>query len=279
MRVTYELEVLRDGSDPAVGEEVTNLGVIDVEGAVVDVDWDLATRRLTRVRIAISGLPLCRDPVSGSVLSRTPKIEARAFAAASYVANLLRVETGLDGIDPFAVVNGSPSITAETREEEEELANSLRTVSTSISFSYSVYCLLRQTDWERWAALAADARVRNALANYAEGFRVQSPFLRFEQFYKVLDHFFPTLDGERLDAAVAAHLATHDLGITQDTITALRELRIRSMHAVPRKAGLHLSPHQLSSLREVAANLSKMQHVAEQLLRHPPAEIGTGPQR
>lgn len=268
MKAIYDFEVTGEGPAPAVSEH-TFLNPIEIDEVRIDLTWDAESRQLTHVKLTISGVEIRRDPITKSILSTYPELEAKAFSAASFVANVLRVETGHDGVDPFAVVGEDPTLHAETPEEEQVLASEPRTVRRSMGIQYNTRKLLAASEWQHWGQSVADKRVRKALTSYAEGIRVQSPFLRYEQFYKVVEHFYPNKQGKELDSAVGRHLTALDPSLQEGVIRRLRELRNRIVHSEP-SAGPHLSPQHRDDIREVTAEIPQLQHVAQQLLLHPP---------
>ncbi len=211
-------------------------------------EWEVEDNRLTALRLILSGMTLERDAATGAILMTTPAIEQAAFHAASLVANCLFVQTGIDALDPYAVVQQSPQdIGPETPEEEWEFEqNSRRRVQISLRLGWAIRGTFDPTSYPRWLASSA------ALASFADGLRIQSPFARYEQLYKIVKHFFEE-NGANLDRAVSAHASRFNPSFREQDIKHLRAVRIRSMHPRSHKMGAHLNPESVRDLKEVTA--------------------------
>lgn len=269
MKVTYRIEA-NPLESSTVTVDVNDFDRIEIGGVWVDVECDPDSRQLIAVDLTIPEQAIRRDPDSNAIVTVTTESESRAFSAASYVANVLRIETGADLIDPYQVVNSSPRIIPENQDEEREIAGSLSQVVASRNVLWSVRRNLSATDWQRWKDVASSQQALTAVAHYADGLGITSPFAKYEQFFKVFEVFFPDLRGKKLDGAVSKHLTTYDESITLDMFTFHRELRIRSVHAEPHKGSRHLSSHRFDDILTLTAALPQLQRLAWLMLQHPP---------
>jgi hypothetical protein len=231
---------------------------INIDNA--DVSWDISSEgKLNTVVLRIPGQPLRFDD-RGVILSTYPELESHAYRLSTYIANCLFKQTGFDAIDPETVLLRTPELRAETAEEEDMLAHRRRTVGASRRVSYSVRGRFEPHEYPTLFKHSA------ALALYTDGLRVISPFQRYELFYKVIEYYFPH-EGEALDNAVATHALPFDARFNRSQIETLRHLRNRSIH--PRAYRGHVNPETLDAIREVRANLSLVQELANLLLQHP----------
>ncbi len=110
----------------------------------------------------------------------------------------------------------------------------------------------------------------NALANFADGLRVTNPILKYEQFYKVLEHSFSErniVGNNALDKAVATYVTTFDSQFDECAVRRLRNVRNRCVH--PRQAN-HINPQNFSAVEELRSTLPAMEGLARILIEHPP---------
>jgi hypothetical protein len=231
---------------------------IEIDGA--KVSWEVSTEsKLDTIVLRISGQPLQFDE-RGVILSTYPKLESLAYRLSTYLANCLLRQTGFDAIDPELVFLRTPELRAETPDEEEKLANSPRTVGTSVRLLWNVRGIFEPNEYPALFKHSA------ALALYADGLRVTSPFQKYELFYKVIEYFFPE-QGKDIDSALSAYALPYDDRFSTSQIETLRHLRNRIIH--PRAHHGHASPEALDALREIRGNLRLVQELANLLLRHP----------
>jgi hypothetical protein len=254
VEIVYQL-LVKPEVDLPIRSSVKSLQIEDAK-----INWQISRgSKLNAVVLQISGQPLQFDE-RGVILSTYPELESLAYRLSTYIANCLFKQTGFDAIDPETVLLSTPELRAETADEEETLARCPRRVGTSRRATWSVRAVFKPDEYPAWY------RHSGALALYADGLRVTSPFQKYELFYKVIEYFFPQ-KGEPLDNAVAAHALPIDARFNRSKIEMLRNLRNRSAH--PRAHLGHVNPEALDALREIRANLYLVQELANLLLQHP----------
>ncbi len=251
-------------------------------GNGVRAEWEVNDNAVAAVHLILTGVTLKRG-ASGSITTNTDEIKSKTFYAINLIANNVLFQTGVDAFAPSKVIKGYPndmgnypsSIDPETDDEKKELnRDNRRTVGNSLPTSWRI---LGKFDSSMYLARVAHSA---GLANYADGIRAESPFVKYEQFYKVIEHFFPdpnrrhggALQGNELDRAVSAHMVRIDSRFTQSKVKKLREVRIRSMHAHPyNTVGSHLSPQNMQDTQTLVQALPDLQDLARLLLERPPS--------
>jgi len=231
---------------------------IQVDNATVE--WEVNSEgMLSTTVLRIAGQSL-RYNGKGAILSTYPELEFLAYRLSTYIANCVLKQTGFDAIDPEMVLRRTPDLYPETPDEEREFANRLTVVGTSAAIVYGVRANFEPDEYPNSFKHSA------ALALYADGLRVRSPFQQYELFYKVIEYFFKE-DGENLDKAVSNHALPYDAQFTKSQIEALRSLRNRSIHPHARKG--HVNPESVEAIRAVEANLHILRGLSNLLLEHP----------
>jgi hypothetical protein len=262
MRVEYRLDVV----PPLPVQAAVKPIIVDD----ISVSWEISEGKLTAICFTLCGGRLRRDRVSDSILTDFPELEPRAFQIASYVANRIFIQTTFDAIDPYVVVGKWHSeIEPETPAEQQEFErNPTRQIGKSLGLRFHVRGTFDPTSYtdrpEHWSALA----------NFSDALRVRSPFLKFEQLYKVVEHFAgkdsrgETKQGQDFDQAIFNHVINLDSSFSENEIKDLRELRIRSTHPENRK-GSHLNPQNIEDVRTIDQSLPRLKRLAELLLDNP----------
>ena len=274
MRVVYRLEAA--GGVPAEGQA----DPVDFPGGI-RAEWEVGEGYIAAIRLILSGITLQRGP-TGSIRTDTEEIKAKAYSAIGLIANNVFSQTGVDAFAPSKVIDGYPydmgnnpdDISPEGADEQKEFERDGRwRLGGSRTLKWRI---LGEFDPSAYAAKVAHSP---ALANFADGLRAESPFVKYEQFYKVVEHFFPdtakthggALEGPKLDRAVSAHISGMDARFTEDKVRELREVRIRSVHAHPyNTVGSHLSPQDIRDTRQVLERLPDLRDLARLLLENPP---------
>ena len=190
----------------------------------------------------------------------------------------MRFQTGFEAFDPYVVIGHSPDVSPETTEEEQEFKRARgQTRSTSAKQAVAL------TEPFNPSVYASHETHPDALASYADGLRAESPFLKYEQFYKVIEYFF---EGEQKgkrevdDNEVNAYVSNANpiLAATIGNFADLHDLRIRAIHMKPQAKRLkdktHLSPNSFQHIQEIVMALPKLQDLARLLLKNPPRNTG-----
>lgn len=224
------------------------------------VDWEADPEgKLSTVVLRISGQALKFDD-NGTIQSTYPELETFAYRLSNYIANSVLKQTGYDAIDPETVLQKTPEVHPETPDEEREFANRRRTVGTSVAMLYNVRAKFEPNEYPKSFKHSA------AVALYADGLRLRSPFQQYELFYKVIEYFFEE-NGSALDKSVSNHVLPHDARFSESQIEALRHLRNRSIHPRHRKG--HINPESVEAISEMEANLHLVRNLADLLLQNP----------
>lgn len=225
------------------------------------VDWESSenSNYLQSVIIKIPNLQIqhCDD---GLIMTVYPELYEQAFKIASYVANLILIQTCVDAIDPGIVLLGSPQVFPETPEEEKEFKNSLIQYSKALPISWTIMGKFQPSKYPTGFKHLA------AFAIFADALRAASPFQKFKQFYEVVEYFFPPNKG--MIKSISAHAFEHDKMFTEDKIKELKKIRDRCTH--PHRNKGHLHPGELLLIKEVKEKMAVMQSLAELLLNYPP---------
>lgn len=232
-----------------------------------EVRWEAdAENHLKEVVLVFSGWKIKRESKGTNVIPY-PELEDEMYAyrLGAYIANSILIQTGFDAIDPEKVLLEAPDIFPETAEEEmRESASGMRTL-----------------DWKKCTINVLDphgeflpkeypAGFGNsaAAANYADGLRVSSPILQYEQFYKVVEHFFKKKGGWN-NATISRYASQYNPKYDEAQIKKLKDLRHRCIHPHPHLNQRHANSEDIKSIREVKAALTDMRNLALLLLHHP----------
>lgn len=227
----------------------------------IHVELVSAHNVLSGVTFVVEGVQPEIDPNTNRVLTWIPDIEERVFALASYVADLILADSGVDAISPYQLVGNSAEVIAESPQEEAQLlrngTTNQRSVPTSIALSkaFDVTFVTKQP------------AKRSAINHYARGLRSADPFVRFEEFYKAVEQFAPSPSGKALtgipfDKEIERQ-ASADKTFDANKVKTLRHLRNRIVHPlVDYSRPSHLSSQQLQHINLVAAALPDMERLA-----------------
>ncbi len=263
MEMTYRLPVKSGVNVPA------QPGISSISLDSAEVSWETTQGKLSTVVLRIFGQRLRFDD-RGVILSTYPELESHAYRLSTYIANCVFKQTGFDAIDPETVLLGTPELHAETAEEKDALTHHRRTVRIGKRALYNIHSHFEPEEYPTLFKHSA------AVALYADGLRVRSPFQQYELFYKVIEYFFPNKDGssalssKALDKAVSSHAHRFDDRFSEPQIKELRELRNRAIHPYTYpNIGPHANPEDLQALRKVEAALPLLRDLARLLLQYP----------
>ena len=196
----------------------------------------------------------------GAILPTYPELEEAAYRVANFVANRLFIQTAYDAIDLDQVLSEAPAISPENANEKNDFKTKYKSIWKALKFGWAIHGLFEPATYAHGFNHSA------AHCYYADALRVASDFQQFELLYKVVEYFFPA-DGAALDAAVSAHVMSHDATFTPAVVEQLRLLRNRSIHPRARKG--HANPQDIANVNEVHAKLPQMRRLASLLLAHP----------
>ncbi len=265
MRVEYRLPVKQDINIPVpLGTNSIVIEIPDIKNTKVQWEVD-AKKNLSAVVLVIHGLEIKRESKGNNISPYPePEDEMYAYRLAVYIANCILIQTGFDAIDPEKVLLAAPHVFPETTAEETRKSASGMNI---IAWEKCTINVLVPPGEFLPKEYPAGFCYSAASASYADGLRVSSLFLKYEQFYKVVEHFF-TEKGEKLDVSVSKHALQNDFKCNQVQIKKLRDLRNRCIH--PQMPTGHVNPENTKSIEEVRAALPDLRNLALWLLSHPP---------
>ena len=211
----------------------------------------------------IFGKPVNFDE-DGKILSFYPEIESIAFNMASFVANQIFVQTSIEVFDPFSILTYSPELIAETVEEEELLRNTPKLALCSLDGKFKI---LGKFDPEKYSS---NLKISSAIAHFANSWRTSNPFIKFEQFYKVIESIYAKGKNEKaeeFDQRVSEYISKFDSNYKPVVLKKLRQIRNRCVHPSSRR---HLSPEDLIATRSIRNSLREMERLARLSIDNPP---------
>jgi len=256
MRVVYNLPV-KDGVVISISDQEKKIAFDNI-----NVKWEMnKENHLAFVNLIITGIELTITN-RGFIQDSFPELEERAFQVGSYVANRIFIQTGVEALDPNFVFYGYVNVFPETLEEEKIFANHRTAFHSCLPITWNIIKEAFQPPED----FTNGFMVSKAFANYADGLRVPSPFLRYEQFYKVLEHVCDSRDENLFCNRISSLIFQYDQGFTPDSIRCLRYLRNRIIH--PKTPYGHLNPSDVVSTREVESSLPLLQSIVKKLLQH-----------
>lgn len=257
MRVVYKLPV-KDGVLISVLDQDNKFSFDDIK-----VEWEVNDKNhLAFVNLIITGVELTITD-RGFIQDSFPELEERVFQVGSYIANRIFIQTGVEALDPNFVFYGYVNVFPETLEEENIFANYRTAFYSCLPITWNI---IKQA-FQPPENFTSNFKQSKAFAHYADGLRVSSPFLRYEQFYKVLEHFCDKT-GEAFDRRVSIYVIKHDQRFNQAQVENLRIIRNRIMH--PNHKNGHLNPSDIASTHNVEAALPLLRDIVKILLQNPP---------
>lgn len=223
-----------------------------VDGA--DVQWLIedGDGLLAGLTITYRGGPVVFTD-RGTLETDVPELQSRAYRLACYFSDQLFLQTGVDALDPSSVLDESPTVEPETAEEVELFAKTPRSRRARFSVSWSV-----RNDFDT-GRLVPDFSKARAHGYVAAARRQTNEFKRYEEYYKVLEYFFPE-DSEAFDRAVCSRLTTAVPGLTVSAVETIRHLRNRVVH--PRARRGHANPGELAHIAEVRSQIVLLERLA-----------------
>jgi hypothetical protein len=260
MRITYRRQL-----EPNI--QFASLPPHERVGGVA-VEWEHDGAQLIGVRFILTGVSLEEDP-TGVIITYNDAVMAKVFAAARFIADRIRIQTGFDSLQPFALVGNAPDdIAGESPDEEEYFKRhpkrGQRSISTMMALTRT-FDPSQITDFDRLVVPCGHA---------ARGLRTTDPLERYEACFKVLEYFAakrpndkPT--GSHFDRQLSDVTQKLDPRFDQAKIETLRLLRNRVVHTRADRG--HIGPSDIEGIREVQAALPDMEWLVLALLKNPPA--------
>ena len=235
MKVVFELLVNSSKKPIQLSGELMPFQLDDIK-----IEWiTTVENHLNAVIFTVSDAKIQVDEKDQS-LKAAPELNEKVFSVAAYLANRMYIKTGLEILDPSLILLNSPAIVPETSEEKKMYAHYKKEGFIAIRSSANIVSNNFLVD----ANFVQYFKFFKAYASYADGLRVISPFLRYVQFYKVIEHFFPEEDFKIFLDKVVNFAYPLDKRYNKNQIRIFREIRNRCVH---QNAHLgHLSPSDLA---------------------------------
>lgn len=256
MRIIYHLPI-KQGIKFFVSSLKPSIKIDDVQ-----VSWEVDNDgHLLFLKLGISGVEP-RLNSEGVITSTYPEIKEKAFRVATYIANRFLCQTIVDAIDIEKIFSGSPETILETPDEEQKFSCHRREVWKETSLLFDILGSFKPDNY------SAEYIHSIAFSFYADGLRVMHPFVRYEQFFKVIEYFFP-FENKRFDAEVSKYALQYDNRFHNGQIEALRTTRNRIVHPKAHKG--HLNSSDMVAVNEVRSSLDLLHDLVKILLEHPPS--------
>lgn len=226
-----------------------------------EISWDISEDNLLRnILVSISGQEIEKDS-SGKIDGIFEHLKDEIFRVVNYLSNKIYVQTGAHVLNPSVVFTIAPDLVAESSEEEHELKTCPKKRAIQYPTSCRIYNFLDLSDFSEGNSFS------EVFSYIADANRVESPFLKFEQFYKVIEYFFGATNGN-FDLTVSNYTKQINASYDKNQIKALRELRNRCIH--PKARYGHVNQEDLNAVKEVNNALSILRTLVFQLIKMPP---------
>lgn len=231
----------------------------------ISVQWEVGSEtNLNYINLIMSGIEIgmLKELKQNDTNPKVLELRERMFNVISYIANRILIKKGQDLVDLDYVRIVPLDIYPEASDEDKYFPTGPIESSRPFLVRFNVINkeLILPDDFE------IGFKHSEAFANYADGIRVTSPFLRYEQFFKIVEYFFSHKD--TFDREVSKHASKYDNRFSQEQIHHLKRIRHRSMHYHVYDG--HLNPSDLAAVHEVEANLTLLRELVQLLLKYPP---------
>lgn len=255
MKLTYFMK-MKEGESIQVDQP---LSPIIIDGIIVV--WNInASMELVNIYLVATKLPI-RISNDGYIISSSyPDVEEKIYRVALFIANQFYIQTGLDIIDYDSIFRSSAEVLPETEEEKDIYRKTNKKMSASIEIYSEVVGHFNPKEYDN------DFQYSDAIANYTEGLRAVNVLQKFEQFYKVIEHFFDGT-GKKFDMEVSQYVRTFNTNFTEDKIETLRILRNRCIH--PQAYRGHINPENMSLVKLVYSEIESIKELAYELIKNP----------
>ncbi|MCI5118673.1 MAG: hypothetical protein D3913_12120 [Candidatus Electrothrix sp. LOE1_4_5] len=219
---------------------------------------------LKKVTVVYTGLPIKliqkREPKGKRTVINPcyPDFNKRAFNVIRFIYNYIQVQTGRTALDIDKLTQIEPTISPETREEEECWNNYNK-----------IYEIIYSSGVESVGVVSFDQLTKQfnhakAYANFTDAKNTDDPISKYERLYKVVESFFNGR-GDQFDQNVAAFMVEFDTNFAPDNFGILRKLRNRCVHSKDKR---HVTSGDLDLLKEVTAATEELERIAGLLLKH-----------
>jgi len=228
-----------------------------------EVSWDISEENLLQnILVSISEQNIEKD-TEGKIDGIFPHLREELYKTVSYISNKIFTQTGVQVFTPSIVFSIAPDLIPENCEEEHDLKACPKKRAIQQQISWQIFNHLDLNGFsEDYAHLEAYSYI-------ADANRVESPFLQFEQLFKVIEFFFGGTD-QNFDRRVSAYTITLDRRFDQNKIETFRNLRNRCIHPTAHLG--HANQIDLSAVNEIRRELPELRNLINMLISAPPAE-------
>lgn len=263
MKISYKVELNEDVIAVKNPEEFNPIRLNEAE-----IFWDISHNDILKsLNIVFNGVIINsflykEESPEDSILIVNREFYEKAFEIATYISNKIFLDTGIDGLNPRLVLDNSPTILPENKEEENIIEKSKKKSFNSIDVELTI------TKSLEFKNLQEDIVHYKAISLYAESKRTKNDIQKYELLYKIIEYFFPDNKGDKLDKCVIKYCGEHNMNYeSEDFIKSIRILRNRCVH--PNSKG-YISIEKIRDIEEVEKQLPKIEELVNLLLNHPP---------
>jgi hypothetical protein len=227
------------------------------------ITWEVSEEeKIKSVLIILKNYPVKRTE-NNTIDTDFSSLNKDIFKLATYLSNKIYTSTGIELCRPESVFFNPPCLVPETDEEKILLKN---TPKLKKKHGETFFITYRPLDIKN---LHFGFKFSQAYSFMADAKRVSSPFLKYEQYYKVIEFFFNG-KGLDFDRNVSSYIESIDSKYNLEKIKELRSLRNRCIH--PNASKGHVNPENLEDINKIKYALNDLKNLAELLLRQPPVE-------
>lgn len=197
-----------------------------IDGAEIYFDID-TNQHLKRIRVTISGLPMKWERAD-LINPNYPETRDKAYRIIKYLVDRIQLQVMHKSFELSKFDNIKIKITTETDEEKDNWSKFRKRIMASLDMPYSILGAADMSNYE------GGFKYAQAFSNFTDALNTDSPIIKFERFYKVVETFFTT-NGPALDSEISVFMRKHDPKFKPENFKQLRDLRNRCIHPQHRK--------------------------------------------
>ena len=223
-----------------------------------DIYFDIDEKQyLEKIRVIISGLPMKWERAD-LIHPNYPETRDKAYRIIKYLVDRIHLQVMHKSFDLSRFENIKTIVTPETEEEKDNWSKFRKRIIANFEMPYSILGAADTSDYE------SGFKYAQAFSNLTDALNTDSPIIKFQRFYKVVETFFTT-HGTVLDSEISAFMRKYDPNFKPDDFQQLRDLRNRCIHPQHRKG--HIASNDLSLSNELENRTKELKKIAELLLR------------
>jgi len=226
-----------------------------IDGADIYFDID-ENQYLKKIRVIISDLPMKWERAD-LINPSYPETRDKAYRIIKYLVDRIQLQVMIKSFDLSRIDNIKTIVSPETEEEKENWSKFIKRIMASLEMPYSILGAADTSDYE------SGFKYAQAFSNFTDALNTESPIVKFERFYKVVETFFTT-NGHALDSDISVFMGKYDPKFKSDDFKHLRDLRNRCIHPQHRKG--HIASNDLALSNELESRTKELKKIAELLL-------------